>query len=256
MVDVTLDAQMVPMLPCADIDEVAAFWTALGLRVTYRQVRPNPYLALERNGICLHYYVLAGHRPEDSHSTCGLIVSDTEPLYDLFAAGFRSLFGRVQQNGAPRMTRPRRRANNAGLSGFSVIDPAGNWIRVSRRPSTGEQVRSVDDRLEWTSHGGSQLARALENAVVQGDSHGDARQAHRILAGALARQPDAPAGTRAEAWAYLAELRVRLDDPAGARKAASEVTALAANDGTAAADAEAVDRALRVVADLELGPER
>ncbi|MEK8228763.1 hypothetical protein NKG05_26365 [Oerskovia sp. M15] len=36
---------MVPLLPCASIDEISDFATALGFEVTYRQTRPNPYLA-------------------------------------------------------------------------------------------------------------------------------------------------------------------------------------------------------------------
>jgi len=36
----------VPALPCRSIDEIEAFYTALGFTRTYRQVRPNPYLAL------------------------------------------------------------------------------------------------------------------------------------------------------------------------------------------------------------------
>lgn len=246
------DATMVPMLPCADIDEIAEFWTALGLRVTYRQVRPNPYVALERHRITLNYYGMEGHDPETSHSTCGLVVADTEPLHELFAAGFRARAGTVPQSGAPRMTRPRRRANNAGLSGFSVIDPAGNWIRVSRRPTATEGPRAVDDRVEWASAGGGPLARALENAVVLGDSHGDDSQAHRTLGGALRRHPDAPVADRAAAWAYVAELRVRLGDPAGARAAAAEVEALDA-PGLEAGDRAALERARRELAALPPG---
>nr|WP_281497113.1 hypothetical protein [Ornithinimicrobium sp. F0845] len=238
------------MLPCADIDEIGQFWTALGLRVTYRQLRPNPYVVLGLGGIDLHYYGMPGHDPEQSHSTCGIVVSDTEPLHALFAKGFRESYGTVPQSGAPRMTRPRRRANNAGLSGFSVIDPAGNWVRVSRRPASEEEkARAVDDRLEWASSGGGPLARALENAVVQGDSHGDPEQAHRILAGALARHPDATVADRAAAWAYAAELRLRLDDPAGAREAAGEVEALD-DPGLTGEDRAAVDRARRELAEL------
>ena len=243
---------MVPMLPCADIDELAEFWTALGLQVTYRQVRPNPYLVVERNALLLHYYGMPGHEPDNSHSTCGVVVSDTEPLHELFAEGFRARFGRVPQTGTPRMTRPRRRANNAGLSGFSVIDPAGNWIRVSRRPPAGTEVRSVDDRVDWVSEGGGPLARALENAVVQGDSHGDPGQAHRILAGALDRHQDGPAAERAAAWSYLAELRVRLGDSGGAAEAAARVRALGGAEGLSKVDQDAVERAVRELAELGL----
>ena len=150
------------MLPCGDIDEMASFWTSLGLAVTYRQVRPNPYLALRRNGIDLHYYGMDGIDPEQSYSTCGIVVADTAPLYDLFVQGLRDRFGKVPLTGQPRITRPRRRANNAGLSGFSLIDPAGNWIRVNRRPDDDHEPRSVNDRTEWVSAGGGPLARAVE----------------------------------------------------------------------------------------------
>jgi hypothetical protein len=36
----------IPLLPCASIDEISKFTDHLGFRVTYRQVRPNPYVAL------------------------------------------------------------------------------------------------------------------------------------------------------------------------------------------------------------------
>jgi predicted ATPase len=209
---------MVPMLPCGDIDEMAAFWTSLGLAVTYRQLRPNPYVALGRNAIDLHYYGMDGVDPEQSHSTCAIVVPDTAPLYDLFSQGLRDRYGRIPLKGRPRITRPRRRANNAGLSGFSLIDPAGNWIRVTRRSDDEHQPQSVDDRTAWVSAGGGPLARALENAVVLADSHGDEVQAQRVLAGAIARQPDAPVAERAAAWAYLAlaaSTAVADDFPAG-----------------------------------------
>lgn len=108
---------MVPMLPCSDIDEMAEFWTSLGLQVTYRQRRLNPYLALRRNGIDLHYYGMDGVDPDQSHSTCAIVVPDTAPLHELFTDGLRNRYGRVPMRGLPRITRPRQRANNAGLSG-------------------------------------------------------------------------------------------------------------------------------------------
>jgi catechol 2,3-dioxygenase-like lactoylglutathione lyase family enzyme len=72
---------MVPMLPCGDIDEMARFWTSLGLDVTYRQTRPNPYLALGRGGIDLHYYGMGDVEPGASHSTCSILVpEDRSPV--------------------------------------------------------------------------------------------------------------------------------------------------------------------------------
>lgn len=79
---------MVPMLPCASIDELRDFWTALGCDVVWFQRRPNPYAAFRRVGLEIHYYELEGHRPEDSHSTCAVVVEDTAPVFAAFAAGF------------------------------------------------------------------------------------------------------------------------------------------------------------------------
>lgn len=200
--EITGAAIMVPLLPCGDIDEQAAFWTALGLSVTYRQLRPNPYLALARGGIALHYYGMPDWDPELSHSTCVITVTDTEPLYELFAVGLRARYGRLPVAGTPRITRPRRRANNAGLTGFSLVDPAGNWIRVSRRDRGGPSAE--------TGTAVSGLAWSLSNAVVLADSHGDPAQADKILSGAVARAVDAPVAELAPALAYLVELRRRL----------------------------------------------
>jgi hypothetical protein len=192
---------MVPLLPCASIDEMADFGQLLGLRVTYRQIRPNPYLALEgEDGLVLHYFGLPGLAPEDSYSSCVVIVEDTGALFDRFAAGLRSEYGKLPMTGYPRITRPRRRKNADYRSGFSLIDPAGNWIRVIAAKAGPIAEPAAPEPL----------ARALDNAVVLADSHGDVAQAHKILAGALARHGgDASAQLRADAEAFLSELSER-----------------------------------------------
>jgi hypothetical protein len=63
---------VIPMLPCADIDEIAEFLTALGFTVTYKQAKPYPFVALEGHGFPIQYYGLDGHLAEQSHSTCGV----------------------------------------------------------------------------------------------------------------------------------------------------------------------------------------
>ncbi|WP_350348427.1 hypothetical protein ABIQ69_00445 [Agromyces sp. G08B096] len=238
-------AKMVAVLPCGDIDQLAAFWSALGLSIRYRQIRPNPYVALGAGAIDLHYYGLPDWDPDGSHSTCAIAVPDPRPLNDRFRAGLRALYGTVPVSGAPRITRARERANNGGLSGFSLIDPAGNWIRVTR---SAEQEPPASDgtTTSWTSTAGSPVAKALENAVVIGDSHGDAAQARKVLAGALRRAGDIPDADRAAALGYLVELLVRLDEPQAAHDALAQLEALAAvavdHDGTVAvAVAEARD---------------
>lgn len=221
-----MPTRTVPLLPCADIDEIRDFYLPLGFEVTYYQQRPNPYLALRRGDLDLHYFGMDGFAPEQSYSSCLVLVDDTEPLFEAFAAGLRASLGKVPMSGYPRITRPRRRKNAGNLSGFSLIDPSGNWIRVLRDAdgagATAAPVATVGD--------GDRLAEALANAVVLADSHGDVAQAAKILAGALGRaatdgtEPDAVG--RVEALAFLAELRVRLDDPAAARTAVAEARAV------------------------------
>jgi hypothetical protein len=190
----------IPLLPCASIDEIAEFADHLGFRVTYRQVRPNPYIALDRDGLELHYFGIPGFRAEDSYGSCVVITDDIEALFDAFAAGLRAAYGKLPMSGFPRITRPRRRKNNDNRTGFSLVDPSGNWIRVTAERSP-----------ESSSDGpAGRLRAAVDNAVVLADSHGDTAQATKILAGALARDTTAGPEERREAVEYLAELRERL----------------------------------------------
>ena len=95
---------------------------------------------------------------------------------------------------------------------FSVVDPGGNWIRIFHNTD------AADDSADEPA---SQLAKAMRNAVVLGDSKGDTRQAARILDGALTRHREsAPATDLVEALVYGAELAMRLGDQARARRTA------------------------------------
>ncbi|GGU25839.1 hypothetical protein [Lentzea flava] len=161
----------IPLLPCPDIDEIASFYEMLGFEVTYRQTKPNPYVALQREDIRLHFFGMDGFDPEQSYGTCLVIVQDTGPLYEAFASGMRERHGKVLISGIPRMTRPRLR--NDRYTGFSVIDPGGNWIRINKAAPEPEAT--------------SKLAKAVENAARQADARGDERQALKILEGALGK---------------------------------------------------------------------
>ncbi|MGH1564465.1 VOC family protein [Mumia sp. DW29H23] len=205
-----MSVRAIPLLPCPSIDEMAAFFAALGFATTYRQTRPNPYVSFEKDGLELHYYGIAGIAPEDSHSTCVVMVDETGPWFEGFASGLRSRYGRLPLAGYPRITRPRRRKNVGDLSGFSLIDPAGNWIRFMRDAAPAP----VPPEQE------SALATAYANAVVLADSHGDPAQAAKILAGAIGRDDGAsPSEDHVQALAYLAELHVRTGDTDGALRA-------------------------------------
>jgi hypothetical protein len=166
----------------------------LGFERTYRQLRPNPYVALRREDLHLHFFGLPGFDPEQSYGSCLVQVPDVGALFEAFAAGMRRVHGKLLVKGLPRMTRPRPRKNMGGVTGFSVVDPGGNWIRIVS--------------LSKTALATTKLGRALENAVVQADSRGDVAQAVKILAASLERERgSASASEVAAAEDYLAELR-------------------------------------------------
>ncbi len=220
----------VPLLPCGSIDEIAEFYRALGFEQTYRQVRPNPYVALRREDLQLHFFGIPDFDPEQSYGSCLVYVPDTAALYQSFAVGMRAAYGKLLVSGIPRMTRPRKRKNTGNVAGFTVVDPGGNWIRIF--PSSEESGNAEP--------AAGKLAKALENAIVLGDSKGDHRQAARILDATLAREQDsASAVDLVEVLVYRAELALRLDDGerAGALLARVRETALDDSDRERLADA-------------------
>lgn len=198
----------IPMLPCADIDEIAAFFGALGFEVAHRQLRPNPYLALRGHGFDLHYYGLDDHEPEASHSSCLIAVDDTGPIWEEFAERLRAAYGRVPTTGFPRMTKPRPRKNADGLSGFAIVDPAGNWLRVVRDASAST-ASDGSDAADQPASAPTRLGEALRNAIVLADSKGDVAQAAKILGGALGRASDDDPAVD-EAREFFSELTERL----------------------------------------------
>jgi hypothetical protein len=171
----------IPLLPCPDINEIASFYEMLGFEITSLQTRPYSHAALKREDINLHFFGMDGYDPAQSYSTCLVIVQDTAELFEAFAAGMRAVHGKLLVSGIPRMTRPRLR--NDRYTGFTVVDPGGNWIRINKAAQEPEATTN--------------LAKAMENAARQADSRGDERQALKILEGALKKaagdEPEFPA---------------------------------------------------------------
>ncbi|SNS58732.1 hypothetical protein SAMN05216276_101229 [Streptosporangium subroseum] len=227
----------VPALPCRSIDEIEEFYTALGFTRTYHQVRPNPYLALRREDIHLHFFTMPGFNPEDSYGTCIITVPDTGALFSAFAEGMRSTYGKLLISGIPRMTRPRKRKNSDNLAGFTIVDPGGNWIRIF--PSSKDAIQEEPPT--------GRLATALQNAVVMGDSHGDHRQAAKILDGALARAQDTPSVDLIEALLYRAEIALVLSD----RERAGELLTRVREMSPDVAEGERLTESLAGADDLE-----
>lgn len=195
----------IPILSCRHLDDIVPFYEALGFTVTYRQTRPNPYLSLQRGGIELHFAGIPGFDPETSLGNVIVLVPDIGVLYDEFAAGLRAAYGKLPLKGLPRITRPRRKQGMTG--GFSVVDPGGNWLRITS-PNQAEK----DDQAETAG----QLDRVLLNAARQGDSHDDVPAAIRVIEAGLIRHADAPPADRLPVLVYLAELQDRWGDRIGA----------------------------------------
>src|SRR5262245_34944952 len=130
------DERTYPCLPCPDLDEAIAFYQALGFARTYRQIRPNPYAVVAREDLQVHLFGMEKFDPADSYGSVIVVVSDVDALYHAFASGLRSAYGKLPTVGIPRILRPRKRFGT--VRGFSVVDPGGNWLRVSKAGDTEE----------------------------------------------------------------------------------------------------------------------
>ncbi|TLF76706.1 VOC family protein [Nocardia cyriacigeorgica] len=228
----------VPLLPCRSIDEMAEFYAMLGFTRTYYQTRPNPYVSLEREDLRLDFFGMPDFDPADSYGTCLVIVPDTRELFDAFAAGMRAVHGKLLVSGIPRMTRPRKRKNADNHSGFTVIDPGGNWIRIVAAAPEAERSS------------GGKLSVTLARAVVMGDSHGKHVRAAQILDAALERdKATATAAELVETLAYRAELAIRADDTEAAVAALARAREIPLTE----AERATLTESLAALDDIELG---
>lgn len=217
-----------PCLPCGDLDESIAFYESLGFETTYRQVRPNPYgvVALEEIGI--HLFGIEGFDPAMSYGTAIVVVPDPDGLYRDFAAGLRKTHGKLPVTGIPRMTRPRKKYGT--VRGFSVVDPGGNWLRISKLGESEEE-----DSAEKAEG----LAQIVYVAARLGDAHGDEALALKTLQSGLTRYGETAKPIElAGAYLYRAELAVRTKDHelAHASLAAAESLELSDDEKSGLAD--------------------
>ena len=217
-----------PCLPCADIDGSVAFYESLGFKRTYRQVRPNPYAVVAREDLHIHLFGIDGFNPADSYGTVIVAVPDPDGLYRDFAAGLRKTHGKLPVAGIPRILRPRKRYGT--VRGFTVVDPGGNWLRISRLGESEE---------EHSAEKAEGLTQIIYVAARLGDAHGDEALALKTLESGLTRFGDvADAVELARAYLYRAELAVRTNDHELARSslAAAEELDLTAADKAALGD--------------------
>lgn len=230
----------IPILPCRDLDESITFYEALGFVRKYRQNRPNPYAVVSRDDIHIHLFGIEGFDPEQSYGSVIVVVPDPDQLYEDFAAGLRAFYGKLPSAGIPRILRPRKKQGT--VRGYSVVDPGGNWLRISK---LGDIEGEAEDE---TTTG---LARVIDNAARQGDARGDDAFALKLLENGLAKYADAPGMERVQALLYRAELAVRIGDPSKAISSLGDARSIALTDDEQAAVADDMALTTELVQSLD-----
>lgn len=194
----------VPLLPCRSIADVVDLAVALGFEITYEQADPQPYAALrDADGMELHYFVVPDLRPEDSYGAILIAVPDPAVLLDRWTSGLVDYFGAVPNEGFPRLIAPR--GDTGALVGFSLVDPAGNRIRVVRdaeHEDVADEPDLPDDPLAPPDPGSAVTSLppprvfevVTESTPSSFERHGVAAAPHHRFAALI----------------YLAELSVRL----------------------------------------------
>jgi catechol 2,3-dioxygenase-like lactoylglutathione lyase family enzyme len=209
-----------PCLPCGELDDSIAFYESLGFKRTYRQVRPNPYAVVALEDIGIHLFGIEGFDPAESYGSAIVAVPDPDGLYRDFAAGLRKTHGKLPVTGIPRITRPRTKYGT--VRGFSVVDPGGNWLRISKLGDSEEE-----DSAEKAEG----LAQIVYVAARLGDAHGDEALALKTLESGLTRFGEAATASElAGAYLYRAELAVRTKDHALAQSSLAAAESLELND--------------------------
>jgi catechol 2,3-dioxygenase-like lactoylglutathione lyase family enzyme len=218
-----------PILPCGDLDESITFYQALGFKKTYRQTRPNPYAVVALEDIQIHLFGMEGFDPANSYGSVIVAVPDPDSLYHTFAARLRETFGKLPTVGIPRILRPRKKYGT--VSGFSVVDPGGNWLRIYRLGDS--EQKDAPEKAEG-------LTQVILVASRLGDAHGDEAMALKTLENGLTRYAEAPNLERARAYLYRAELAVRLKDHELAQSSLTAANALALTEEERATVADEV----------------
>ncbi|WP_039831343.1 VOC family protein [Nocardiopsis valliformis] len=207
----------VPLLHTHNPQVTLDFYQSLGFEVTWKQLKPYLYLALEWSGFELHFGTAPkGLDPAEENTGGALIMVDAvAPYHEAFTAAMRAAHGKVLARGLPRITRYR-----PGATRFTLMDPSGNCLIFIQR-----------DEPESLDYGGSPelegIAKALDQARNFRDFKNDDLAAYRNLKSALRRHADtASAVERALAHATLVELSIALDDPEQAKTWRAELEAV------------------------------
>ena len=126
-----------PCLPCADIDVSIAFYESIGFTQDVPADPPEPLRGRRSRG---HAHPSLRHRrlrAADSYGTPSWWCRTLTASIATFAAGLRTAYGKLPVAGIPRILRPRKKYGT--VRGFSVVDPGGNWLRISKLGETEQE---------------------------------------------------------------------------------------------------------------------
>ena len=169
--------------------------------MTFNQQRPNPYAVVERGGIELQFFSMKDYDPTQSYSTCYVVTTDVDALYETFRNGLRAAFGKVPTRGLPRVGP--LRDMSYGVRQFLVTDPGGNTLRFGQ---------SISDSVAHTEGPKERFARALYTASLLDDSKGDHPAAANLLDRILASDAARSAAEQVRALVLRADMAIRMDD--------------------------------------------
>lgn len=122
-----LREKVIPIMPCPDIRAQVAFYRELGFEVLGIYTSPNPYAALQRGDIELHFYGTRKVGPHENSTMCFLMVHDVDETNRLFTAALKQYYGKIPRTGFPRITKVR---NLVGDRRFTLTDPGGNTMFI------------------------------------------------------------------------------------------------------------------------------
>ena len=117
-----------------------------------------------------------------------------------------------------------------------MVDPGGNWLRVSKL-GDAEETRATDHR---SCTGDREHGRL-------GDAKGDDQEAIRLLENGLKRFSDAPPIERARALLYLAELYTRVGDQPAALESLTAASSIELSDEDSESIKAEADHAREIV---------
>ncbi|MCX4511651.1 VOC family protein [Streptomyces sp. NBC_01619] len=210
-----MSEKVIPMLPCHTIQPVLDFYTALGFEVAFVQKSPNPYAAVTRGDIELHFFGMRGYEPAASYSTCYVLTDDVDNLHTAFRTALKTAYGKIPTRGLPRLGP--LKDMSYGTRQFLMSDPGGNCIRIGQPISEDQHHRPAPKET---------FARALHLASLFADSKEDLAGAAKILDRALGLDDERPTPVELLRLLVLrADVAGRLDDQETAASSLAEAGA-------------------------------